>query len=338
MFDIVLNKEGTKIPEDKPCYIIAQNGIFLRKKLGLVDALVPVEKISFLERLDPFGKLNIPKIPVRTFIKILNFFRLVYETHRGESVILLYYNKRRKRFKVDIPKQEVSGARLDYIRDKVYKDYTFIGTIHSHAGFGAFHSSTDDNDEKSIDGIHITVGNVDDIEFTISASIVINGRRFIYPPVDYIEGVEEVKEKEDPKPYNQKFFPYDNYFSLFDDGVLWYDKKGKMRYNKGSSYSNKPRYRIKPELAEKIDKRWLKIEIETKEEIIQRPESKNIPTQTMKLTREIPEFVIKSGTTRKLNKSPCESCIFKNYKIKEDEERKPQECGTSILRLSELEV
>lgn len=43
----------------------------------------------------------------------------------------------------------------------------YLGTIHSHCGAAAFQSGTDENNEKTQDGIHITIGNVNDAKMTL---------------------------------------------------------------------------------------------------------------------------------------------------------------------------
>lgn len=54
-------------------------------------------------------------------------------------------------------------------------NYSLFGTIHSHAAVGAFHSGTDDNDEKKFDGLHITIGNVNVPAHTYSSRWVLAG-------------------------------------------------------------------------------------------------------------------------------------------------------------------
>ena len=60
-----------EIPKDETCYIIAKNGIYLKKKLDLVESLTPVDKISFLEDIPSYASLDIPKISSRIFGSIV---------------------------------------------------------------------------------------------------------------------------------------------------------------------------------------------------------------------------------------------------------------------------
>lgn len=186
---IYLNN-GEPIPSGETCYIIAKDGIYLQKNLDLVESITPVDKISFLEEMKTFAKLNIPKIPAKTFSNILEFFKEVYSLYKSEAIVLLFYNKNKKTYRIYVPEQTVSGASLDYKADVTIKDHILIGTIHSHAGMSAFHSGTDVKDEENFDGIHFTIGKVNNKDFfDVCATISINGMRIQVFPEDYVDGL-----------------------------------------------------------------------------------------------------------------------------------------------------
>lgn len=198
MFPIHILKDSTsKIPKDDICYLIAKNGIFVKKKLGLIESLTPVDEIPFLKKeVDPYATMKIPKIPKITFAQVLAFFKKVYELHQSESEAYLYYNASKEEYTVRIPHQKVSYASCKSIRGKTPKGYQIVCSIHSHANFGAFHSGTDISDEEYFEGLHITVGNVDDDEFSVVASIVSNRVRFKSDPLDCIEGLIQTVEED----------------------------------------------------------------------------------------------------------------------------------------------
>ncbi len=204
MFPIYLY-EGGEIPKDDICYLIAKQGIFLKKKVGLVESLTSVDKISILDELKPWAKMDLPKIPGIYVAKIISFFKAVVSTFSGEANVLLYYNEKEKKYKLAIPKQEVTAAACDYkIEGTNIPGYNLVGTIHSHARMSAFHSGTDDNDEKNFDGLHITIGHLTDDYPSISASIVVNAFRVIVDPCDYIDKCATVKLPQ------KSFVPYQN--------------------------------------------------------------------------------------------------------------------------------
>jgi len=113
--------------------------------------------------------INVPKIPASVIDEVLNFFRSVYNEHDSEAAVLLWYNNKQKKWYVEVPEQTVSGASVDYKRDEQEsiklqsRNFFIVGTIHSHCNMDAFHSGTDDDDEFSFDGIHITIGHINSI-------------------------------------------------------------------------------------------------------------------------------------------------------------------------------
>lgn len=155
--------------------------------------------MSFLEDLDTDAlvECNLPQLPFRDVWRIKTFFKNVVQKHHSEASVSLYYNKQTKQFKVFVPEQRVSHGSVSYkmqgtIHLEGLEDFLRVGTIHSHCDFGAFHSGTDIGDEEEFDGLHITFGHNNLSEFSISASIVVNGKRALVEPLQFLEGVEPV--------------------------------------------------------------------------------------------------------------------------------------------------
>lgn len=246
MFQVYLY-EGGELPSDEICYLIAKQGIFLKKKVGLVESLTKVDKISILNELKPWAKMDLPKIPGNYAAKIISFFKAVVDKFGGEANVLLYYNDQEKKYKLSIPTQEVSGAACDYkIEGTSIPGYNLVGTIHSHARMSAFHSGTDDDDEKNFDGLHITIGHLTDDFSSISASIVVNGFRVIVDPCDYIDKCVTIKTE-------QKSFVSTKYTYKYIDGkmTLVEPSPTTVKYDK--------RYNILVSESQKqFNKKWLK--------------------------------------------------------------------------------
>jgi len=194
-FKVHIHDGKAPLPDDDICYIIAKEGIFLKKRLELIDSLVPVSKISTLESVKTSIKMHVPKIPIQLFSQAVSFFRSVYNLYSSESVILLFYNKIKQHYKLVVPQQQVSAVSCKYESKIHIPNYLRIGDIHSHANFTAFHSSIDENDEQSFDGIHITVGDVQHDDVSISVSLVSNGSRCLVQADEYIEGLHENNHK-----------------------------------------------------------------------------------------------------------------------------------------------
>jgi hypothetical protein len=194
MFPVWVNDGKTEMPDEPIFYVVAKDGIYLKKTMGDFNTLNKVDSISILGECSTYATLNIAKISIRQFAQILSLFREVYKVYKAEANVILHYNKKRKRYRIDVPKQGVTGASVNYINgEDTYKDYIRIGTIHSHANMSAFHSGTDHADEENWDGLHITLGKMADEYFDISCSIMSGGERFMVNPEDYIDGVQLVE-------------------------------------------------------------------------------------------------------------------------------------------------
>ncbi len=312
MFKIFINDGKSEMPQDDIFYIIAKNGIFLKKKVGILESVAPVNEISILERITSEAKLNIGKVPLEKFAPVLEFFKKVYELHRSEAVVLLFYNQKRKRYVTQVPPQEVSYAGIEYIKNKVYKGYDLIGTIHSHGNMSAFHSTIDHVDEEHFDGLHITIGDVKDDFFTISCSVMSNGQRFVVNPSEYIEGPELVEYT----PYWSSMFKPK--FEVVDGKKFYKNKvKTKLGYTLLANEDEK-----------KFDKKWLHFVKKRQYTSYYSAGSSAgsfdgvVPGQvfgtlTSKFQNKsiVPYISEEKFTSENLN--PCDECIFKSF-IKSD--------------------
>lgn len=204
MFPVWINDGTTEMPTDPIFYVVAKDGIYLKKTMGHFDTLNKVDAISILNECASYAKLDVAKIKTRQVAQILTLFRNVYEKYRSEANVILHYNRKRKTYRIDVPKQGVSGASVDYVNgEDTYKDYIRVGTIHSHASMSAFHSGTDHGDELNWDGLHITFGYMNKEYFDISCSIMSGGERFMVQPQDYLENVELVEYEESATSYTR---------------------------------------------------------------------------------------------------------------------------------------
>ena len=252
MFPIYLY-EGGELPEDEICYLIAKQGIFLKKKVGLVESLTKVDKISILNELKPWAKMDLPKISGPQMAKVISFFKAIVETYSGEANVFLYYSEEKNKYTLGVPKQEVSGAACDYEEGTSIPGYDLIGTIHSHARMSAFHSGVDDKDEKHFDGLHITVGHLTDEYQSLSVSIVVNGYRVIVDPSQYIDKCVSVEVP-------QKSYAYNYYNNVKTYKYI----DGKMTLVEPEKVEKPPvtydmRYNIEvSEKQKQFNKKWLK--------------------------------------------------------------------------------
>lgn len=227
MFNIYVNDKKDVLPEDDICYIVAKEGIYLKKKIGIMESIAPVDKISTLESITSSAKMHIKKIPSTSFAKIVDFFKEVHKAYYSEAIVLLFYQEDTQKYRVVPPHQKVSAGSVDY--DRITLDgWNLIGTIHSHGSMSAFHSGIDDTDENTFDGLHITIGNVNSAanDFSISASIVANGFRVIVEPEEYIDGIKKTVDIDKQEP----FYYSRSYKYVQGQGLVIDDKKSKKSF------------------------------------------------------------------------------------------------------------
>ena len=114
-----------------------------------------------------------------------------------------------------VPRQKVSGAsvRVDSFDEAIDLDtgeeitqyppegWIPVGSSHSHNTMQAFFSGTDDKYELGDPGIHIVVGSVNtkEMKYTIAASVVGSGRRFMVEYDKLIDATPSPGEEFHPK-------------------------------------------------------------------------------------------------------------------------------------------
>ncbi len=192
MIPVYILNEGVKLPEEGTYYVVARGGIFLRKDGGLVQATVRVDGIPFLGELTPTVNLRLPKLPPELVVRTLLFFRRVYQQYTSEAAVLLHYAAAEQVYWLHCPRQRVSSTSVAYSAGERIDGYQLVGSIHSHASMAAFHSGLDSWDERYFDGLHITMGRMDQPYFTMSCSGVVNGQRFYLAPDSVVAGIKEV--------------------------------------------------------------------------------------------------------------------------------------------------
>lgn len=306
MFKII-HLDGTqKIPDDDICYILAKGGTYLKKKVGLIESLTPVKQISILEDVQPYARMDIPKIHGEDFGKIMSFFKKVYEEYRSEAIVLLYYNSKKSTYTIHVPFQKVNGGSVDYVKGISLPNHIQIGTIHSHANFSAFHSGVDDKDEEHFDGIHITIGDNMDQFPSIAASIVVNGTRFQISPIDYITKMEVV---EYTKYFPQMFRP--SFVEINGEKEYKKDVKSSLGYQLFIAEEDKA-----------FDPKWL--------EMVEDSRPARTITNYLDVFQQgngfggvtrVPQTLWDITKKHKSNRpkyDPCSTCVFKNYKSNEE--------------------
>ncbi len=161
-----------------PAFVVARDGVYLRKQTLLGESQTKVERIAHLPGEEEYLDYALPKVPADLMARVVGFFRAVYRLHRSETLVLLVWEN--AGFAIHVPAQRVSGSSVKFTlaEDELPVGSRLAGTIHSHGAFGAFASSIDEADEAELDGLHLVVGDLDRRRPSYSATIAVDGHRF----------------------------------------------------------------------------------------------------------------------------------------------------------------
>lgn len=169
---------------------------------GSVLELAPVKNTALYK---------LAKLPWELIQKVETFFRKVDKDLGGsEAIVVLAFDDRHDPhdpigWRVIVPRQNNSAAHCnydptsvaDFIDDDDYDYIRQVGTIHSHPGMSAFASHTDEKDQATFDGLHITIGWKGNLtEF--HAEIQAGGQNFEASPNLVIE-IPEAEKKDYPE-------------------------------------------------------------------------------------------------------------------------------------------
>jgi hypothetical protein len=190
-----------------PAFVVARDGLYLRKRSLLGLSQTKVGRIAHLPEGKEFVDYALPKVPADLMARAVGFFRAVYRLHRTEAAVLLVWLD--AGFDLVVPAQKVSSVsvKFDLADGDVPSGGRLVGTIHSHGAFGAYASSTDEDDEAELDGLHVVVGDFDRRRLGYSAAIVVDGIRFLLKTGQLIERPRRLAEPPDEWLHKVKLAP-----------------------------------------------------------------------------------------------------------------------------------
>lgn len=201
--------DETPIPADPIAYVVAQGGAFRVVNTAVFQAVVPAKGLPMLGNLKQQATLLLPKVPPHQVAQLIAFFRDVWDRYATEVTVLLAYNAAEQAYTFVVPSQKTSAGKCDY---DVPRDADappgckFVGTVHSHGSLPAFHSGTDQHDEKYADGVHATIGYVDAHHVQVVASLACGGERFTLDPRALFGGLALVGPPGSvPYPFTEEF-------------------------------------------------------------------------------------------------------------------------------------
>jgi hypothetical protein len=144
---------------------------------------------------------NGPKIPPEMWRQVLSYFKWCYDTYKSECQVRLYVSPTNNTWRAWAFPQEaktgMTARELDNEDAKTQRaeldmnppDWIYFGTVHHHCAASAFQSGTDADNEKNQDGLHITIGKMDEKKHDIHVRFYRKGLKFT-PDMSWFYDVE----------------------------------------------------------------------------------------------------------------------------------------------------
>lgn len=178
LFPIVAVDESAAESIALPAFVVARDGLYLRKRSLLGLSQVQVDEVAHLPSTREYLEYALPKVPAALMSQVVGFFRAIWARQKSEALVLLTWNG--ESFGLVVPQQRAGAASVKHRLEAtdVSPGTHLVGSIHSHGALSAGASLTDEADEADFDGVHVVVGDVDERRPSYSAAIVVDGRRF----------------------------------------------------------------------------------------------------------------------------------------------------------------
>jgi len=215
LFEVIVNTiEGIEhLPKPNvPHYVLAKEGMYLHRGTQIGSVLLREYKTP--PGLAATGYPNGvflwkgPEIPGKIISQAKDFFKRIYHKHGTEAEVLITMHNDTGAFRLFVPFQRTShtGVKSIFEPTHIDKNYTIVGTLHSHCDFSAFHSGTDTADASDMDGVHFTIGMLKQETPEIVAMVTMGGKQFHYKnPADVAEIVWDADTA--PLWWDQYVFP-----------------------------------------------------------------------------------------------------------------------------------
>ncbi|PMB11642.1 hypothetical protein CEN49_01245 [Fischerella thermalis CCMEE 5273] len=152
-FDPNLPPYSQKLQE----YWVAANGVFLRSHRPELEICLPIArtKIPGLAEIQPYLKLNVPRVPASMIADIVNTARV-----NPHQEILFYLGVENNRWWLHTPMQEASSTHVRSLQQDNPKYRQALVEVHSHGCMKAIPSSQDNQEEAGKFRVFAIVGTV----------------------------------------------------------------------------------------------------------------------------------------------------------------------------------
>lgn len=175
-------------PVNGPYFIALKDGYHMVKSTHWGKVMVPVKEVPDLPEYKAASILWYPeqRIPQELIAQVWGFFLQVFKDIQSEAMV--YLTHKDGQYRVFVPPQKVTKVAVNATFDAAnVGDWQVVGTIHSHCDFSAYHSSTDQHDADGMDGLHITIGNVNSYTPSVALMISVNKVKWNMKPEDIIQ-------------------------------------------------------------------------------------------------------------------------------------------------------
>lgn len=151
-----------------------------------------------------------PAISRDAWNEVLSFFIWTNTHHHSESQVRAYVNTKKKEWAFwAFPQEARSGMSAHEIMGKDFDEqramfsdtdgWTYFGTVHHHCNATAFQSGTDQSNEKNQDGLHITMGRMQENRLDMHARFYLSGALFTPDMSEFWDIGEQLKEMTPPE-------------------------------------------------------------------------------------------------------------------------------------------
>lgn len=133
---------------------------------------------------------NGPKLRPQTWAQVMEFFEWTQATERSEAQVRLYVHPEQGWAAWAFPQEGGTGMTSKELpmdskesaeqrqQFKAEEGWLYWGTVHHHCTASAFQSGTDEANESSQEGLHITVGHMDKAMRDLHCRMYIKGHKF----------------------------------------------------------------------------------------------------------------------------------------------------------------
>lgn len=175
-------------------------GVIFRRNRKIIPGLVRGDKPLVLPKDAPRMTWEGKRLSAETFRLALSFCKWTYDRWKGEAQGKLFYHPVTGDWKfAPLPQLTPQGMTTkecpedaEYARllgEWTRKGYVLNGTLHHHCSISSFQSGTDEADEKASNGLHITVGKLEDKSADYHSRFVLNKVTYDDIPLsDFIDG------------------------------------------------------------------------------------------------------------------------------------------------------